>query len=173
VNRSDCHNWFGSARSKRWGEGEGLARGLTRGFDSPSAFNTRRTVVADAPIPKNRRIASRIRRAPASGSARFAAKIASRRAFSGRGIDRATRVGASSAFAPPCRYTRTHSSAVVYATPNRVAASCALTPWSTTARATSTRTSSGHPRRAASPGEEELVPLVRFTCTSSRRTGAR
>jgi hypothetical protein len=132
---------------------------LGRGFDNPSAFNTRRTVVADAPIPKNRFITSRIRRAPAAGSDRFAARIAARRAL-GRFVSAPFGGGRfSSPAAPPLRYRATHSSAVVYGTPSRVAVSCAFAPSSTTARATATRTSSGQTLRVLppvfeGPGEE-------------------
>lgn len=49
---SDCHNWFGSARSNRCSRGCALARALARGAASPSRLNTRRTVVADVPSPK-------------------------------------------------------------------------------------------------------------------------
>jgi hypothetical protein len=49
---SDCHSWFGSARSNRATFGCGLARALGLGVASPSCLSTRRTVVADVPSPK-------------------------------------------------------------------------------------------------------------------------
>jgi hypothetical protein len=94
---------LGSARSNRFGDGRGFARGRRRFGLSPSAFSTRRTVVADAPIPKNLRSASRIFRLPASGSAAFAAMIAARRAPPAGDFGRAVNAGASSPFTPPLR----------------------------------------------------------------------
>jgi hypothetical protein len=50
---------------------------------APSALNTRRTVVCEAPIPKRRRITSRMRRLPARGSAFRVARIAFARSSGG------------------------------------------------------------------------------------------
>jgi len=117
---------------------------------SPSDLSTRRTVVSDAPIPKNRRIASRILRLPAEGSADFVARIAARRPPRPDPCGR-TCVGDSNPFAPALRYTRAHSSVVVYGTPNRLEISCAATFSSSIARATAKRTSNGHWPRAFRP----------------------
>ncbi len=79
MNRSDCHSWFGSARSKRvtLGLGRGLLLGVA-GAAMPSSRSTRRTVVAEVPMPRKRRSTSRTRRLPARGCAVFTATIAAR-----------------------------------------------------------------------------------------------
>ncbi len=80
----------------------------------PSAFSTRRTVVSDTPIPKNRLIRSRIRRLPAPGSASRVATIA--RLFTLAGFLRFGRCDvllASSETSPCSRYACTHCTAVV------------------------------------------------------------
>jgi len=103
VNRSDCQSWLGSARSKRFGVGCGFGLALGLFCVSPSALSTRRTVVSDAPIPKNRRITSRIRRLPAEGCAALTSKIARRRGLSGPRLSRFGVAAANSAFSPPLR----------------------------------------------------------------------
>jgi hypothetical protein len=80
----------------------------------PSDFSTRRTVVADTPIPKNRFITSRMRRLPALGVCACVAKIAFARSSGGFfRFGCKTGLRASSEASPRSRYACTHCTAVV------------------------------------------------------------
>ena len=135
----------------------------------PSLLNTRRTVVAEVPIPKNLLIRSRIRRLPAVGCARWVERIACARASTGF-----FRFGfscgffGSSASAPPSRYAFTHWIAVVYGTFSCRATSCVFNFRSTTARTTLMRNSRGQACRSWCPRDADRpilsVPLSLFTC---------
>jgi hypothetical protein len=113
---------LGSARSKCFTRRSPLARGGTAGAFTPASRSTRRTVVAEVPIPKNRRITSRMRRLPACGCAACVARIAARAAGFLRERVRGAAALLCSAPAPPSRYCCTHKIAVVYGTPSRAAA---------------------------------------------------
>ena len=148
VNKSDCHSWLGSALSKRCGEGlaPGFLRGASRLGARPSSFNTRRTVVSEAPSPKKRFTTSRMRRLPACGCSRLTASTASRRGSARAAFTDSrcsTRLG-SSAASPPARYLRPHSPTVVYGMFSFLETCCALIPWSTIIEAAAFITSGGH-----------------------------
>jgi hypothetical protein len=135
----------------------------------PSALNTRRTVVSEAPIPRKRRITSRMRRLPALGSAFCVARIA--RARSSAGFLRfGCRAGflTLSASSPRSRYAFTHITAVVYGTPNLCATAKVDNPLSITERTTASRTCAGHarrpPPRAPSLFRASRVSPSVFTC---------
>jgi len=84
--------------------GRGFAFAAVRVLGPCSAFNTRRTVVSEAPIPRNRFITSRIRRLPACGCAAWVARIAARRAAAPlAGFFTARRALASNPAAPLAR----------------------------------------------------------------------
>lgn len=140
---SDCHSWFGSARSNRRG-GRSRATGAARAATSPSSCRIRRTSDSLTPSASKRESTSRIFRVPHSGCAVRVATTASRRAsvlavFAfGFGV----RGAGSSADGPPSRYRRTHSVTVVTLRPNARAIPDMLAPpvttWSTTRRRSST-----------------------------------
>jgi hypothetical protein len=95
----------------------------------PSDLNTRRTVVSDAPIPKNLCITSRMRRLPECGFCRCVARIAFARS-SGGFLSFPCDAGffTLSASSPRSRYPLTHITAVVYGTPNLRATANVLKP---------------------------------------------
>jgi len=74
---SDCHSWFGAARSKRRGGRSPRSFGPGAGGPAiPVSASTRRTVVSDTPSASKRWITSRIRRAPYSGCSSLSAVTA-------------------------------------------------------------------------------------------------
>jgi len=118
---SDCHIWFGRARSKRRG---GLGpRGRCAGAAPirPSSCRIRRTVASDTPSPSKRARTSRIRRVPALGSSRLACTTACRRGS----LSRSTPLLGSAwprffgmrPSTPPSWYRRTHVFTVVWLRP--------------------------------------------------------
>jgi hypothetical protein len=104
VKMSDCHIWFGRARSNRRG---GCSRAPVVGAWSinPASCSSVRTCVSDTPRPSKRASMSRIRRVPYSGCSRRSPTTASRRvsaARSGSSTAAAPGVFGASATGPPC-----------------------------------------------------------------------
>ena len=135
----------------------------------PSALSTRRTVLSEAPIPRNLRITSRMRRLPDSGDCWRTARIAFARSSGGflrfgRGAGFLT----LSASSPRSRYAFTHWIAVVYGTSNLRATAKVDNPLSITERTSASRTCAGHAPRlcARSPSlfRASRVSSSAFTC---------
>ena len=103
VKMSDCHSWFGAARSNRRSACSlGIAAG--RSSSNPSSCRMRRTWLSETPSASNRFSRSLIRRVPSSGCSRFSAATASRFGSgfrAGRGGD--TKGFGTSASGPPAR----------------------------------------------------------------------
>lgn len=90
---SDCHIWFGAARSKRRGRCGCAGDGGGVSGIRPSSCRMRRTSVSETPSASKRARTSRMRRVPYSGcsvrrpttASRFAAAAAERRSGGGIG----------------------------------------------------------------------------------------
>jgi hypothetical protein len=179
VNKSDCHSWFGSARSKRAGEAfaPGLRRVATALGSIPSLLRMRRTVVSEVPRPRKRLTTSRMRRLPACGCAALTDITASRLGSGLAAWIAAFMAGlrGSNACSPPIRYFRPHSPTVVYGTFNRRDTSLALIPWSTIIEAAVLITSGGQTvRPRCVPLFAALrAPASRFASTSFAPFGHR
>jgi hypothetical protein len=145
VKMSDCHSWFGAARSNRRGGCSRAVSWLARSSSSPSSCRIRRTTVSDTPSAANRRSMSLIRRVPYSGCSRRNADTASRFAVAAADIlfgFAPTRAGAKPS-SPPAWYRFTHWCSVALFTPKIRPTSPSDTFRSSTSRTSRTRNSSG------------------------------
>jgi hypothetical protein len=144
---SDCHNWLGSARSKRRGPCCRAWVAAGAGPMSPSSCRMRRTSASLTPMPSPRASSSRIRRVPCSGCSRLAAWIALRCGVSGRGDPALSPKWQGVGFSPSrprCCQRTTQLLNVPDATPTARATCASSPPRSTTALTAFTRNSSGY-----------------------------
>jgi hypothetical protein len=150
VKMSDCHSWFGAARSNRRGGCSRAGSWLARSTSSPSSCRIRRTTVSDTPSAWNRRSTSLIRRVPHSGCSSRSFLTASR--FAAAAPVRALRFAPAALGASPSSpfssYRFTQSYRVPRFTPKIRATSSTATFRSRISLTSRIRNSSGWTRRA-------------------------
>jgi hypothetical protein len=168
---SDCHSWFGAARSKRRGGCSRAGSWLARSSSSPSSCRIRRTTVSDTPSAWNRRSTSLIRRVPHSGcfSRSFvtASRLASAAPLPGFRLA-PTALGASPS-SPPSSYLFTQSYSVPRFTPKIRATSSTATFRSRISFTSRTRNSRGCTRRVRYRISVLADPLALSLSVPSRR----
>lgn len=145
VKMSDCHSWFGAARSNRLGPCS-FSGGGGRASSSPSSCRMRRTWLSETPSASNRLSMSLMRRVPSSGCSRLSAATASRFGSAAFGLGGGEGAFGISASGPPAWYVRHQPLIVATPTPNTRATSVAFAPCSRTSFTTLSRSVTGSHR---------------------------
>ena len=141
---SDCHSWFGAARSNRRGGCSRAPVASGASVSSPSSCRMRRTSVSETPSASKRASTSRMRRVPCSGCCCRSATTARRRASVTR-VRIGLRCPGSSASAPPPSYSASQFWIVPMLGPSMRETSAMLDLPFSTASTTRSRNANGYP----------------------------